>query len=41
MNKETLSRAKELEADIKCIEVLLEEHKKNQLAERDESKTIQ
>lgn len=29
MNKETLSRAKELEADIKCIEVLLEEHKKN------------
>lgn len=29
MNKETLSRAKELEADIKYIEVLLEEHKKN------------
>lgn len=29
MNKETLRRAKELEADIKCIEVLLEEHKKN------------
>lgn len=28
MNKETLSRAKELEADIKCIEVLLEERKK-------------
>ena len=29
MNKETLSRAKELEADIKCIEALLAEHKKN------------
>ena len=29
MNKETLSREKELEADIKYIEVLLEEHKKN------------
>ena len=28
MNKETLSRAKELEADIKCIEALLAEHKK-------------
>lgn len=29
MNKETLSRAKKLEADIKCIEALLAEHKKN------------
>lgn len=28
MNKETLNRAKELEGDIKSIEVLLEEHKK-------------
>lgn len=38
MNKETLSRAKELEADIKCIEALLAEHKKNQwLEERKEA----
>lgn len=29
MNKETLNRAKELEGDIKSIEVLLEEHKKS------------
>ena len=29
MNKETLIRAKELEGDIKSIEVLLEESKKN------------